>query len=171
MSAPYTALDIANDFVKTYKNTKDDFGIKLSPLKLQKLLYYAFGTYYAIKGEPLFDDEFLGWEHGPVVRAVYDYYKNASYVKEYVKAMAEEERQYSLEENPDAVQIDSDTHELLTEVYDVFGQKYNYWQLRNQTHYETPWIKATHDGDIVSGNVIDKEEIKKYFEENYIIDE
>jgi uncharacterized phage-associated protein len=50
-------------------------GIKLSPMQLQKHLYYAQGYSLGMTGEKLFDEPIYAWEHGPVVREVFYHYK------------------------------------------------------------------------------------------------
>lgn len=39
--------------------------------KAQKLLYYAQGLYLAKYGEPLFQEDFLAWENGPVLKSLH----------------------------------------------------------------------------------------------------
>ena len=46
-----------------------------SKYKLQKLLYYTQGFHLAIYGVPLFEEKLIAWEHGPVVKEVYDKFK------------------------------------------------------------------------------------------------
>ena len=81
--AKYTAQDIAKWFL--YKNyaeqrakvaDNDNYEVYdgITHLKLQKLLYNAQGVYLAIKNKKLFDDDLEAWDHGPVVREVYDTY-------------------------------------------------------------------------------------------------
>jgi uncharacterized phage-associated protein len=48
----------------------------ISHLKLQKLLYYCQGFYLAICDKPLFSESIHHWDHGPVIPAVYNTYKN-----------------------------------------------------------------------------------------------
>src|SRR4051812_2003689 len=63
-STVYTPLDIANYFLAldfTRRSKKDVPGFDISPLKLQKLLYYAQGYYLASYGKPLFEENFLKW--------------------------------------------------------------------------------------------------------------
>ena len=72
----YSALDIAKWFLninRAQMNFEDSEYI--TNLKLQKLLYYAQGYYLARKNDPLFKEDFIAWEHGPVIRKVYDEYK------------------------------------------------------------------------------------------------
>ncbi|WP_019132667.1 Panacea domain-containing protein [Peptoniphilus obesi] len=40
-------------------------------LKLQKVLYFLYGFYYAITKKELFDENFEAWAYGPVVRKSY----------------------------------------------------------------------------------------------------
>jgi uncharacterized phage-associated protein len=51
-------------------------GISLSPMQLQKDLYYAQGYSLGMSGEKLFDESIMAWEHGPVVPEVYRYFKD-----------------------------------------------------------------------------------------------
>lgn len=46
-------------------------GELLSPLSIQKMLYFAQGWHLAIREEPLFFEEIRAWRHGPVIKDVY----------------------------------------------------------------------------------------------------
>ncbi|MEM5592298.1 type II toxin-antitoxin system antitoxin SocA domain-containing protein [Niallia circulans] len=61
---------------KSIENTQ----YAITPLKLQKLLYYAQGIHLRDNnGTPLFDENLLRWDHGPVNRIIYDDYKRYGY--------------------------------------------------------------------------------------------
>lgn len=140
----YSALDIAKWFLninRAQMNFEDSEYI--TNLKLQKLLYYAQGYYLARKNDPLFKEDFIAWEHGPVIRKVYDEYK-----KNGAKGI-----EYNEDFN---ISIDKETEIILNEVYEKFGQ-FSAWKLRDMTHQEMPW-KTTTRNDIIS-----KEKIKEYF--------
>ena len=169
MNSKYKALDIANYFVEKYGEAKDNYGIKLSPMKLQKLLYYAFGAIYAITDIAPFDEDIIAWEHGPVVKEVYLIFKNTGYIIEDING--KDTKQYNLKVIGNYNKIDAETAEILDDTYEMFGKRYDYWQLRNLTHKETPWLTATKGGEIVNGRIINKDEIKQYFEGNYIIND
>lgn len=47
-----------NDYLETNERAS-----KMSPLKLQKLLYYAQSSFLEIKNEPLFPNEIVAWTH------------------------------------------------------------------------------------------------------------
>ena len=58
------------------KKAEMQSGDLVTNLRLQKLLYFAQGWYLARYGKPLFEDDMLCWKYGPVVRTVYDKYKD-----------------------------------------------------------------------------------------------
>lgn len=49
---------------------KED-GIPVTPMKLQKLLYFLYRDYLKRTGEHLFADRFEAWKYGPVLSEVY----------------------------------------------------------------------------------------------------
>ena len=132
----YSVLDIAKWFLninRAQMNFEDSEYI--TNLKLQKLLYYAQGYYLARKNDPLFKEDFIAWEHGPVIRKVYDEYK-----KNGAKGI-----EYNEDFN---ISIDRETEIILNEVYEKFGQ-FSAWKLRDMTHQEMPWRTTTRN-DIIS---------------------
>lgn len=143
----YTANDIANWFLnENRKQLNFEDSEYITNLKLQKLLYYAQGCYLAKYDKCLFKDEFVAWEHGPVIKAIYDKYKkNGSAGIQY-------------DEDYDDI-LDENTKEFLRRVYNYFGQ-YTAWKLRDMTHQERPWKETTRN------SIISKELIKEYFKEN-----
>ena len=50
-------------------------GSTITPLKLQKILYYAQGYYLAMYDEALFPEDFQAWAHGPANEQIYEKYK------------------------------------------------------------------------------------------------
>ena len=60
----------------------------MSPMKLQKLLYYCQGYSLGLTGQPLFSDPIEAWQYGPVVRKVYkeyQHYKGTYFPLDFVK--------------------------------------------------------------------------------------
>lgn len=68
----YSAFAVANAFVQRAK----EVGFGLSPMKLQKLMYYAQVWHLKVTKQPLMDDNFCRWKFGPVVPAVYHEFKD-----------------------------------------------------------------------------------------------
>ncbi|ELW93680.1 Panacea domain-containing protein [Acinetobacter baumannii] len=74
----YKAMDIAN-YIIWYVNKDEDIPLgELTPLKLQKILYYVAANYLKNNDELLFDEPFQKWQYGPVVKEVYREFKSAN---------------------------------------------------------------------------------------------
>jgi uncharacterized phage-associated protein len=138
-----TAKDVAEYFLSLGAANEEGEDL-ISPLKIQKLVYYAQGFHLAMFGKKLFSEDILAWTHGPVVRSLFDRYKkygsNAIPVPEEINVSA-----FSHEQK-----------ELLDDVYKVYGQ-FSAWRLRQMTHMEPPWKNTARD------EVISPELMKSYF--------
>lgn len=53
----------------------DEEQVKLSNLQLQKVLYFCHAHFLIANGTQLVHGKFQAWEHGPVMRYVYDEFK------------------------------------------------------------------------------------------------
>ncbi len=143
----YNVGDIANWFLAYNSYMETNQGADgISNLKLQKLLYYAQSAFLALKNIPLFSNDIVAWDHGPVVEEIYHKYKN--YGSQDINEFEE-------------VYIDKETEKVLTEVYNVFGE-YSAWGLRNLTHQEKPWMNTSKNA------IISQQLMKESFEENYV---
>jgi len=135
-----SAFDVVNILIRL---TDQESGDVLTNLKLQKLCYYVQGFHLALHGKPLFNDNFVAWEHGPVVASLYDKLKKFRAT------------QVTIDE-PLNDSITDNQKDLIAEVNRVYGQ-FSAWKLRDMTHNETPWI-TTERGEIISND-----KIKAYF--------
>ncbi|QGA11015.1 DUF4065 domain-containing protein [Acinetobacter wanghuae] len=74
----YKALDIAN-YIICYANNEQKklSNHSLTPLKLQKILYYVSTEYFKKYGKRLFSEDFQKWQYGPVVKDVYHEFKSS----------------------------------------------------------------------------------------------
>jgi uncharacterized phage-associated protein len=142
----HQASDIAKYFI--YCTNLEEDGV-ITNLKLQKLLYYAQGFHLALFDLPLFSEDIIAWQYGPVVPEIYRKYKN------YTRNPLPE----PIDFNPEI--INSETRELIDEVYQVFG-KYTGTALVNLTHQELPW-KETAINDVISHDIM-----KGYFQEQLV---
>ncbi len=52
---------------------------EVTPLMLQKLLYFIQGIYSALYGKPLFEEDCRAWVHGPVYPEVYTLFRDFKY--------------------------------------------------------------------------------------------
>ena len=130
---------------------------EVTPLMLQKLLYYIQGIYSALFGEPIFAEDCRAWVHGPVYTEVYDLFREFKYnpIDDARFAILEGSRE-ELTENECKV-ID-----LVLNTFGMYGGKI----LERITHKEEPWINARkgYGDDIPSSEILTKDSIKQYFE-------
>lgn len=104
-----------------------------SHLKLQKLLYYIESWHLVYCEQPLFSQEFQAWVHGPVIREVWDHYKDKSILN---GILPKEEVDYNLGDILSDEQV-----ELIIDVLDEYG-KHTAYHLECLTHDEQPWKEA-----------------------------
>ena len=118
-----------------------------SPMKLQKLCYYAQGFALA-EGDPLFSEDFQAWQHGPVVPGLYWKYQQFQWRPI----------------NSDVPTPNTGRLDLLREIVAAYG-RYDGAALSTMTHRETPWIDARKGIPESHGSseVIPKDCMKNYF--------
>lgn len=129
---------------------------EVTPLALQKILYFIQGIYIVMFNSPLYKEDCMAWTHGPVYEKVYNLFKDFKY-------------------NPiedDRFAIFRDRFEELSEqekmvidlVINTFG-KYSGKVLEDITHEELPWKNARvgYDSSEPSREIISKDEIRSYF--------
>jgi len=120
-------LDVAYYVISKYE--------QVTPLKLQKLLYYlkAWGL---VAGENLFDGEFKKWVHGPVNLEVYHKFKE--FKKDPIKLPKSIKMKIPFKGDQKA------TADFILACYAQFPAV----TLSAMTHSEEPWIQATENGTI-----------------------
>lgn len=105
-----------------------DAGDTISPLKLQKLLYYCQAWHYTIFNEPLFDEGIQAWAHGPVVPSQY---------KRFAKILRNSNIDTSKIDIKKVI-LNNKSEELLKEVMEIYAEHTAYY-LEQLTHQERPW--------------------------------
>ncbi|HUX56069.1 MAG TPA: type II toxin-antitoxin system antitoxin SocA domain-containing protein [Bacteroidales bacterium] len=116
--------------------SEPEAGDTISNLKMQKLLYYAQGYYFALYNKPLFQEKIIAWQYGPVVKEVYEAYS------EYSHGSIPKPRRINLKV------FDEEIMNFLKEIYQVYGQ-YSALRLMQLTHGEPPW-KNTNIGEEIT---------------------
>ena len=101
----------------------------VSPLRLQKLLYYAQGYALAALGRPLFHEPIRAWKNGPVVESVYHQFKHLG------------AQGIDPGEGVPAEPLTPNETDLLRMVWAEYGQ-YSANRLVAMTHSEQPWLEA-----------------------------
>jgi len=140
--------DVADYFLKIVDR---DSGSTITPLKLQKILYYSQGYYLAMYDKELFSADFRAWAHGPANEDIYGKYKDEKYE--------------AIPEPSDEIKtLDDHVMKFLNDIWHTFGM-YDGKFLEEQTHKEKPWIMARkgYEPGEKCHNIITKESMKDYF--------
>ena len=99
----------------------------VTPLQLQKMLYYTQACFIIFYNKFAFSDECEAWVHGPVYRNLWEKYKDYKYE--------------SISQAVQIPQLKSEEEAILNLVIEYFG-KYSGKVLEEFTHKELPWLKA-----------------------------
>lgn len=128
---------------------------EITPLALQKLLYFSQGLYLATYNKPIFKDDCEAWVHGPVYPDIYRQFKSYGFTP------IDEKKDYYFFS---CIDLNDNEKEILDLVVQTFGI-YSGKTLENITHKEEPWINARNGISIIecSNNKISKEAVEKYF--------
>lgn len=125
----------------------------ITPLALQKALYYIQGFYYAFHETSLFEEDCQAWVHGPVYKDVYTKY-----------------RDYQFDPIKEQIQCNSDaftpSEKAVLDSVAKYVCCYSGKVLEQFTHMEAPWITTRGDlpASTVTDRVISKDRIQQYFQ-------
>lgn len=124
----------------------------VTPLALQKLLYYVQGFYYAFINKFIFEENCEAWVHGPVFRDIY--YKYREYRFDPINA-SDTVEELNLTVSEKAI-IDSVIKHLSC---------YSGKVLEAFTHAEMPWLETRRDlpASVSTDRKIEKQLIADYF--------
>jgi len=128
---------------------------EVTPLALQKLLYYSQGFYKTFYDEFLFDNDCEAWVHGPVYKEIYFKYRDYGYNPIEDKSIKFE--------NINLTEVEE---ELIDSVIDNFGC-YSAKTLERMTHSEKPWrlTRKNLKPEEKSSEIIKKDLIADYFKD------
>jgi len=130
---------------------------EVTPLALQKMLYFVQGIHMVNFGQPMFDEECQAWVHGPAYKGVYELFKTFRYNP------IDDKRFVILRERfKDLTEDEMNTIDIVINSFGMYSAK----TLERITHKEAPWIDEREGllADEPSNNVIPKEKIKQYFD-------
>jgi uncharacterized phage-associated protein len=155
----YDAKAIAN----YYLDAAEKQSTSLTPMKLQKLIFFAHGWYLALFDEPLIADQVEAWQFGPVVPSIYHEFKHERSGSISSKATGFDFENFELTE-PEVPESDERSRRLMEKVWQTYS-KFTAFELSKMTHLpDTPWAKARENLDVLGRNVaIEEGLIKNYF--------
>jgi uncharacterized phage-associated protein len=168
MPAPYSSKAIANSFLDIAKEKKSG----ISPMKMQKLIYFAHGWHLVIFNKPLIKERVEAWQFGPVIPGIYHEFKSygRGNITDYACDFNFTGDTITLGnlsfDTPKIDQDDKDVKALLGKIWEVYG-KLGAFQLSNMTHATgSPWDQVWNkEGGDRPGTDIDDNIIKVHFAE------
>lgn len=145
------AIDIANWFINQFDKESGDV---VTHLKVQKLLYYSEAWSQILLNKELFEENLEAWAHGPVVREVFNEFKDSGW--------------QPLSITRDLIVMPGDVESVLDQVMEAYGEA-SAKTLENMTHKDKPWIEArgSLDPEARCNVVIPKAAIESYFTKKY----
>ena len=125
---------------------------EVTPLALQKMLYYVQGFYMAFYKTEFFENDCEAWVHGPVYREIYNQFKEYKY------------HTIEIKDEINSELFTNEEIEILDSICENFGC-YSGTMLESFTHDEDPWkiTRGELDEKEKSDKIIDKKIIKEYF--------
>lgn len=139
-----SALAVANTILGQAYNEK----MKITPMKLQRLLYLLYKEYIKQTGEPLFSERFEVWQYGPVLVSIYDDFKR--YKENHI-----EEYSYKVNENGKEIytSINLGSSKEFRDIFYEVWNKYKWYDasyLSELTRKEgTAWRKAVENKNYI----------------------
>jgi uncharacterized phage-associated protein len=139
----------------------------LTPMKLQKLLYYTQGWCLGVDGNEAFHEQIEAWRYGPVVQSIYDSTKEYGNGTITQLLVSQDEKAFGVGV-PEVLDGDemSELKPVLKWILEQYGSLSGI-QLSNMTHAEGgPWaiIMEKYEGDPLRNTDIPIEIIKKHFQ-------
>ena len=151
----YSAFAVANAFIERAREGRIP---NLTPMKLQKLLYFAQAWHLKVTdGTLLLDDNFVRWQYGPVIPAVYHEFKAFGYqpINSKATTLALDGEGY-IAHIPVIPEDDKNTWGLVDAIIHRYG-KFDAQTLSNMTHLDgSAWAS----GGCGDGSGITAEAIK-----------
>lgn len=149
----YDARAVANYFLER----ADAEGIPITPMAIQKLVYFAHGWMLAVYGRPLIRQKIEAWDYGPVIRDLYDAFRNFGNlpITEPAKAAQITGTALQITQPKISKHQDPEMENLLGQVWETY-KHFTAIQLSNMTHVPgSPWRTAReNDQPFISDDLI-----------------
>ncbi|MDR1658398.1 MAG: DUF4065 domain-containing protein [Deltaproteobacteria bacterium] len=167
MPIPYAAIAVTNWFIERNRTHNGN----LTPLKVQKLLYFSQAIHLADHKTPLFNEEILIWSYGPVIVEIYNLLKH--YREEEINTLIKQttaENNKSETITPTIDNDDKQTIDFLNNIWTVYAP-IKPWTLANMSFTLGPSkeVLASLGDDDNKNQIIPKEMLGRIFTK-YLLD-
>ncbi|KQP40004.1 Panacea domain-containing protein [Pseudorhodoferax sp. Leaf274] len=154
---PFSAKQIANFFLDCAAEER----AAISPMKLQKLVYYAHGWYTGYTGTPLINEAVEAWQFGPVIPSLYHEFKR--FGSGPIHGKATELDFASLQSTVVPPPADGSVRAFLANVWNSY-KGFTATKLSEMTHAaDSPWARTWQNNPGMRGVDIPFSEIQEHF--------
>lgn len=132
-------------------------------MSLLKLIYFAHGWHLARYKEPLVKNRFEAWQHGPVLRVVYECFQGAG--DKPIENRASGFDPVTARNFPIEYKLGTEEQLFLKQIFDAYTQ-FHAFRLSEMTHEpDSPWDQLWNvaDGSTNPGMRITDESIRDHF--------
>lgn len=153
----FSPKSIANYFLELAAANSEP----ITPMKLQKLVYYAHGWFAGYTGKPLINEAVEAWQYGPVIPSLYHEFKQFGSGNISGKAYEYDAGGVRMAPPPS----DPEIRAFLHNVFSSYG-KFSGIRLSEMTHASgTPWDQTWRDCRGMRGVDIPFSRIAEHFQE------
>lgn len=154
------AREIANFLL----DEADRQGVSLTAMSLIKIIYFCHGWHLAQYDAPLIKNRFEAWQFGPVVKTLYEQFKQNG-----AQPISGRAEIFDFEKGAWVIAAYNFDEEFKKFIMNIFGAYVGYSaiELSNMTHEAgSPWHQVWMDGarDVRPGMKIANEDIKQHFQ-------
>lgn len=156
---PYDARAIANLIL----DQADQLAVNVYVTTLLKVLYFAHGWHLARFGVPLVAQPFEAWQHGPVIRVVYDQISRSDRQK--VASRLTTFDTQAMENRRAMADVAPESADLVRSVLKAYGTLHPY-KLSDLTHEPgSPWVEVWQAASLgaLPGAKLEDVDIRQYF--------
>lgn len=152
----YSAGQIANYIL----DLADRDGVAVTPMKLQKLVYIAYGWALVLYDLQLFTEPIQAWKHGPVIPSLFHEFK--VYTNNPITGRSFELNRDGSTWVSSIPRSDKQARRAVSGTWRAYGH-HTAASLRNRTHApDTPWSQV-YNGESKHGSAIPTDLIRKHF--------
>ncbi|EHF6669248.1 DUF4065 domain-containing protein [Salmonella enterica] len=148
----YPTVAVANAFIERALSGQIP---ELTPMKLQKLMFYAQSWHLKLYDEALVDDFFAKWQYGPVIPSLYHEVKRygGSSITRPINSLIDRGSEIKVV-TPTVPVSDERTNMLLDKIVNVYGPLRG-TQLSYLTHLPgTAWSATKQDNAVIDNNLL-----------------
>ena len=152
----YSAGQVANYIL----DLADRDGVAVTPMKLQKLVYIAYGWAMALYDLQLFREQIQAWKHGPVIPSLFHEFK--VYTNNPITGRSFELNRDGSTWISSIPRLDREARGAVSGTWRAYGHL-TAANLRSRTHApDAPWSQV-YDGEVKHGTVIPTGLIREHF--------